>query len=74
LYWAQALANQTKDATLKEEFEPIAKQLAANEAAIVNELNQIQGNPVNIGGYYEPNEALINNAMRPSETFNSILN
>ena len=74
LYWAQALANQTKDAALKAEFEPIAKQLATNETAIVNELNQVQGKPVNIGGYYEPNEALVNNAMRPSKTFNSILN
>ncbi|WP_308992317.1 NADP-dependent isocitrate dehydrogenase [Mariniflexile litorale] len=73
LYWAQALANQTKDAALKAEFEPIAKQLATNEIAIVSELNLIQGNPINIGGYYEPNETLINNAMRPSKTLNSIL-
>ncbi|MEN3324603.1 NADP-dependent isocitrate dehydrogenase [Mariniflexile soesokkakense] len=73
MYWAQALANQTKDAALKAEFEPIAKQLTENETAIVNELNQIQGNPVDIGGYYEPNDALINKAMRPSKTLNSIL-
>ncbi|MFI0431352.1 NADP-dependent isocitrate dehydrogenase [Mariniflexile sp. HMF6888] len=74
LYWAQALANQTKNTALKAEFEPIAKQLAANETAIVNELNLVQGKPVNIGGYYEPNETLVNNAMRPSKTLNSILN
>ncbi|MFG6687597.1 NADP-dependent isocitrate dehydrogenase [Mariniflexile sp. HNIBRBA6329] len=73
LYWAQALSNQTKDAALKAEFEPIANQLSANETVIVNELNQIQGKPVNIGGYYEPNEGLVTNAMRPSKTLNSIL-
>tara|TARA_R110002049_G_scaffold308770_1_gene513998 strand:+ start:9924 stop:12134 length:2211 start_codon:yes stop_codon:yes gene_type:complete len=73
LYWAQELANQTKDASLKAEFTPIAKQLADNESKIVNELNEIQGKPVSIGGYYEPNEALINQVMRPSKTFNAIL-
>ncbi|CAH8283775.1 isocitrate dehydrogenase [Mariniflexile fucanivorans] len=74
LYWAQALAYQTKDADLKAEFEPIAKQLSDNEATIVSELNQIQGKPVTIDGYYKPNETLVNNAMRPSKTLNSILN
>ena len=74
MYWAQALANQTKDAELKAEFEPIAKQLSENESVIVTELNNIQGKPVNIGGYYEPNEALANQAMRPSKTFNNIIN
>lgn len=73
LYWAEALANQSKNADLKEEFSLMVKQLANNEAVIVKELNQIQGNPVNIGGYYEPNESLIHAAMRPSKTFNSIL-
>ena len=73
LYWAQALANQTNDADLKAEFTPIAKQLADNETTIVNELNSIQGKPVNIGGYYDPNEVLVTEAMRPSNTFNSIL-
>ena len=52
----------------------MAKQLANNEAAIVKELIQIQGNSVNIGGYYEPNEKLLTDAMRPSKTLNSILN
>ncbi len=74
LYWAEALANQSKNPDLKAEFSSMAKQLANNEAVIVNELIQIQGNPVNIGGYYEPNEKLINDAMRPSKTLNSILN
>ncbi|WP_298556110.1 NADP-dependent isocitrate dehydrogenase [uncultured Algibacter sp.] len=73
LYWAQELANQNKDAALKSEFEPIAKQLADNEETIVKELNDIQGKSADIGGYYEPNEALINKVMRPSETFNTIL-
>ena len=73
MYWAQELANQDKDDALKAEFSPIAKQLADNENTIVNELNGIQGRPVDIGGYYEPNDALINQAMRPSKTFNSII-
>ncbi|TYP96998.1 isocitrate dehydrogenase [Tenacibaculum adriaticum] len=73
MYWAQELANQDKDADLKTEFTPIAKEFAKNENAIVNELNEIQGKPINIGGYYEPNEELVNNAMRPSKLLNSIL-
>lgn len=73
MYWAQELANQNKDEALKAEFTPIAKQLSDNEEAIVKELNDIQGKPTDIGGYYEPNEALINKVMRPSETFNAIL-
>ena len=74
MYWAQELANQNKDEALKTEFAPIAKQLSDNEAAIVKELNDIQGHPVNIDGYYKPNETLTTNAMRPSKTFNSLLN
>jgi len=74
MYWAQELANQTADEALKAEFTPIAKQLADNESVIVKELIDIQGSPVDLGGYYEPNEDLINQAMRPSKTFNSILN
>ncbi|WP_396600490.1 NADP-dependent isocitrate dehydrogenase [Algibacter sp. R77976] len=73
MYWAQELAKQNKDETLKAEFTPIAKQLADNEVAIVKELNDIQGKPTDIGGYYEPNEVLINKVMRPSETLNAIL-
>lgn len=73
MYWAQELANQSKDDTLKTEFTAIAKQLADNENIIINELNTIQGKPVNIGGYYEPNEQLMNEAMRPSRTFNNII-
>jgi len=73
LYWAQELANQNKDEALKAEFAPIAEQLAKNEAVIVKELNDIQGNPANLGGYYEPNETLVNEVMRPSKTFNAII-
>lgn len=73
MYWAQELANQDKDKDLKAEFTPIAKQLKDNETIIIDELNKIQGKPTNIGGYYEPDETLINQVMRPNNTFNSIL-
>ncbi len=73
LYWAQELANQDKDSDLKAEFSVIAEKLAENETAIINELIEIQGKSTDIGGYYEPNETLINEVMRPSETFNAIL-
>ncbi|OBQ56552.1 NADP-dependent isocitrate dehydrogenase [Tamlana sp. s12] len=73
LYWAQELAKQNDDADLKAEFTPIAEQLAANEAKIIAELNDIQGKPTDIGGYYEPNEALVSKVMRPSSTFNAII-
>ena len=74
LYWAQELAKQNTDDALKAEFTPIAEELIKNEDTIVNELNSVQGKPVDIGGYYEPDETLINNVMRPSKTFNTILN
>uniref|UniRef100_UPI0040499D11 NADP-dependent isocitrate dehydrogenase n=3 Tax=Gelidibacter sp. TaxID=2018083 RepID=UPI0040499D11 len=74
LYWAEALANQSKDDELKTQFTPIAEQLKSHETQIVTELNSVQGKPVNIGGYYHPNETLTSNAMRPSATFNSIIN
>ena len=74
LYWAKELANQTEDKQLANEFSTIAKQLEDNETKIIKELNEIQGKPINIGGYYEPKEDLINAAMRPSKTLNSILN
>ncbi|MFD1161848.1 MULTISPECIES: NADP-dependent isocitrate dehydrogenase [Hwangdonia] len=73
LYWAQELANQNNDKALKEEFSKLAKQLADNETAIINELTEVQGKPANIGGYYEPDETLINQVMRPSKTLNSII-
>ena len=73
LYWAEALANQTKDENLKNTFTPIADSLSKNESTIVNELNSVQGSPVNIDGYYLSNEPLIRKIMRPSSTFNTIL-
>ncbi|PJJ08911.1 isocitrate dehydrogenase [Flavobacterium sp. 1] len=73
-YWAQALAAQTKDAELKAIFTPIAAEFEANEAKINSELIGAQGKAQNIGGYYQPNPELVSSAMRPSETFNTILN
>jgi isocitrate dehydrogenase len=73
LYWAQALAAQTKDAALQEHFRNVARQLAENETTIVGELNAAQGSPIDIGGYYQPDPAKVTAAMRPSPTFNSIL-
>jgi isocitrate dehydrogenase len=73
LYWANALANQNKDAELKAIFTPIATELNANEAKINEELIAAQGKPQQIGGYYHPNFELTDKAMRPSTTLNSIL-
>lgn len=73
-YWAEALAVQTQDNALAQEFAPIAKALADNEAQILSELMQVQGKPVDIQGYYHPNEALTFEVMRPSKTLNSIIN
>jgi len=73
LYWAEALANQTKNTALKEEFTAVYKQLQENEATIIAQLNEIQGNRVDIEGYYMPNETLANNAMRPNASFNNTL-
>ena len=73
MYWAQALAAQTKDAELQAIFAPIAKELTDNEAKINEELISAQGKPQAIGGHYQPTPALVDKAMRPSATFNSIL-
>ncbi|MBO9673646.1 MAG: NADP-dependent isocitrate dehydrogenase [Sphingobacteriaceae bacterium] len=73
LYWAEALAAQTKDADLKARFAPLAKTLLENEAKINEELIGAQGKPQNIGGYYNPNDELASKAMRPSETLNTSL-
>ncbi len=74
LYWANALANQNKDAELKATFTPIAADLNINEAKINEELIAAQGKPQKIGGYYHPNFELTDKAMRPSATLNAILN
>ncbi|HET8711476.1 MAG TPA: NADP-dependent isocitrate dehydrogenase, partial [Spongiibacteraceae bacterium] len=73
LYWAQALAAQTDDKELQAKFAPIAAELTANEAKIVEELIAVQGKPVDIGGYYHPNRELTAKVMRPSATFNAAL-
>jgi isocitrate dehydrogenase len=73
MYWAEGLAKQDKDAALKATFSKIANDLKLNENKIVTELNESQGNVNNIAGYYLPNEDLANNAMRPNNTLNGIL-
>ena len=73
LYWAQALAAQTDDAELQVQFGKIAQQLADNEQTIVAELNDAQGSPVEIGGYFHPDKELTAQAMRPSNTLNKIV-
>lgn len=73
LYWAQALADQEKDGTLKSLFVEIAQAMTDNETKIIEELNAAQGTSQQIGGYYKPNDAEIADAMRPSTTFNTIL-
>ena len=73
LYWAQALAEQTADAELAATFAPLATALAENEAKIVEELVAVQGKPVDIGGYYQPDMAKLSAAMRPSATLNAAL-
>jgi isocitrate dehydrogenase len=72
LYWAQALA-ESEDAGLRAYFAPVAKSLAENEATIVAELVAVQGEPMDIGGYYLPNDDLVSKAMRPSATLNAII-
>jgi isocitrate dehydrogenase len=74
MYWAFALAAQNDDLELKQQFAPIAEQMMRNEAEIVSELNNTQGIPMDIGGYYFPTEELASQAMRPSGTFNDIIN
>ncbi|HEY3286742.1 MAG TPA: NADP-dependent isocitrate dehydrogenase [Gemmatimonadaceae bacterium] len=73
LYWAQALAAQTKDAELQQRFAVVAKQLAENEAKINQELIAAQGKPVDMGGYYHPDLVATTKAMRPSATLNAII-
>ncbi len=73
MYWAQALAEQDKDAELKKKFAALAKDLASKEKQIIAELNAAQGAAVDIGGYYYPSAELATRAMRPSATFNNII-
>ena len=73
MYWAQALAEQTEDQELQAMFAGLAKTLTDNEAKIVAELGAGQGKPVDIKGYYHPDEELVSKAMRPSATLNAAL-
>ena len=73
MYWAQELAAQTDDAELAAHFAPLAKSLTDNEATIVAELLEVQGKPVDIGGYFKLDEAKVSAAMRPSATFNKAI-
>ncbi len=73
LYWAQALAAQDKDADLKTQFAPLAKALSENEAKINEELIAAQGQAVDIDGYYFPDQEKLSQAMRPSATFNGLI-
>ncbi|MBU2020159.1 MAG: NADP-dependent isocitrate dehydrogenase [Bacteroidetes bacterium] len=73
LFWAEAMANQNEDAELKQKFQKLYNQLKEKESIIVGELNAVQGRPLEIKGYYNPNESLVEKAMRPSATFNDLL-
>ena len=73
MYWAQELAEQKDDAELAKLFAPLAKQLTDNEKTIVAELAAVQGKPTDIGGYYKPDFAKLEQVMRPSKTFNAAL-
>ncbi|HAM61769.1 MAG TPA: NADP-dependent isocitrate dehydrogenase, partial [Psychrobacter sp.] len=72
-YWAEELAAQDQDAELKAQFAPLAEQLENNEQAIVEEMNEAQGKPVDIKGYYLADEKLAEEAMRPSKIFNEAI-
>lgn len=74
LYWAQALAEQDKDADMKERFSKMYKELKANEEKITNDLLSVQGKPVDLSGYYLPDKNKVTKVMRPSLTFNKIIN
>jgi isocitrate dehydrogenase len=74
LYWAEALAAQTTDAALQQQFQGVAAELAANRTAIIEQLNAAQGHPVDLGGYYHPDPVKVEREMRPSPIFNAIIN
>jgi isocitrate dehydrogenase len=73
MYWIESLAHQHSDSELKEKFMPIAQELHEKEGAIIKELIEAQGNPQQINGYYRPDADLLNQAMRPSNTLNTII-
>jgi isocitrate dehydrogenase len=73
LYWAKALAEQNQDEKLKAKFQTVAKNLEENEKTIIEEMKSVQGEPADIDGYYRPDRQKTEKAMRPSKTFNSII-
>ncbi len=73
MYWAEALSKQSKDNDLQVLFSKIVSEMRKNEVAIIDELNSVQGKPVDIGGYYKPDHALTDAALRPSKTLNDII-
>ncbi len=73
LYWAEELAKQTDDAELAQAFEPIARELREQEETITKDLIEVQGEGVDLGGYYNPDDAKVTEVMRPSSTFNDII-
>jgi len=73
MYWAQALAAQTQDSELQSRFTPVAEALSVNESVITSELNAVQGEAIEFGGYYQPNPELVSKVMRPSATLNAMI-
>ena len=74
LYWSEALSNQNKDPELRNEFKKLHHLLKSNESEIITELNEVQGNKVDLGGYYSVNNQEVEVIMRPSGTLNNIIN
>jgi isocitrate dehydrogenase len=72
-YWAEALSAQNRSKMLQEKFIPVAKALVEQEEQILKELQDAQGRPMDLGGYYHPNPDLVSAVMRPSKTLNDIL-
>ena len=73
MYWAQALAEQDENSELKAEFQPIAEALTNGEDQIIEELNEAQGKPNDLKGYYKPEDAIVSDLMRPSSSLNAII-
>jgi len=73
MYWAEAMANQSDDTELKETFSALFDAMKNNESKIVDELISVQGNPVDIDGYYFPDYEKVAQAMRPSQTLNNLI-
>lgn len=73
MYWAEAIVNQTIDKDLADKFKTVYASMSENEAAIINELNEIQGSAIDIAGYYAPSAEKVNNAMRPINKLNEII-